>query len=320
MKFFFACLALLFGPWLWPRAVAADGDVVRVLVLTVGPEDEAAARLLEDLGHVSATSERSAQASDARVAQAALARTDAVRAVVLDTQQRAVRVIERDGSVRTRLIEGAATPYTVAFVASELLSLEARAPAPPSSVPPAAPQEPPMFARVDAALSFDAARAYTTAWVMRPKLALGIWLRPRPAARVWPLLGLELAGPARLRRSVGEAGRVTAWRWDSALRAGAVFALGPVRALTFARGQLAVQRAEFSGGLDSARSISLGLGGGVLFELGLTSWLGVCAGAELGAQLRRNQLTLHGEPALRESMLWISASLGLVLSTPERPR
>jgi hypothetical protein len=236
---------------------------------------------------------------------------------VLDTAQRTVRVIERDGSVRTRLIDGVPTPYMVAFVASELLALEGRASARTAS---AAPREPAIVARWDGALSFDAARAYTTAWVLRPRLALGVWLRARSGARAWPLVGLELAGPARVRRSVADAGHVTALRWDSSLRVGAAFALGPVRALTFARGQLATQRADFSGALDSRRSVSLGMGGGVLFELGLTSWLGVCVGAELGAMLRRSQLTLHGQPALRESMLWISANLGLVLSTPRKPR
>jgi hypothetical protein len=51
-------------------------------------------------------------------------------------------------------------------------------------------------------------------------------------------------------------------------------------------------------------------------EVSVTRWLGLCAGIDLGAMPRRSLFTLHAKPVLRESLLFLSASLGLVLHTP----
>lgn len=319
MKLFFAALALLIGIGFWPLFALAEPVPGRVLILTVSAQDQEAAARLRDLSPVPAMTREAPDARDPHAARATLLTSDAQRAVVLDSAQRTVSVVERDGSERTRLIDGSPTPYIVAFVASELLALE---PLEPQPKPTAAPVEvkahvpAQVLARFDGALALDVARAYTKAWVVRPKIALGFWFAKRGSRRVWPLLGLELAGPARTERNVPEAGRVSALRWDGAVRLGAALGFQRARALVYARGQIATQRAEFSGAQGNQRTVSLGLGGGLSFELGLTSWLALCAGTELGGLPRRSQLTVHGTPALRESLLWFSASLGLVLHTP----
>lgn len=319
MKLFFVALALLIGVGLWPLCARAEPTTGRVLILTISAEDEEAAQRLRDLSAAPASSLRAPEARDPHAARATLLTSDAERAVVLDSVQRSVRVVERDGSERTRLIDGNPTPYIVAFVASELLTLEPeRAPAPAlvATIPQAPATAVPILARFDGALSLDVARPYTKAWALRPKLALGFWFAKRGSKRIWPLLGLELAGPAQHARKLADAGRVSALRWDSAVRLGAAFGFERVNVLTFARAQVSTQRADFSGARGDERTVSLGLGGGLAVELGLTSWLALCAGADLGAMPRRSQLLVRGQPALRESLLWFSASLGLVLHTP----
>jgi hypothetical protein len=315
MKLSFTSIALWLGLVLFAPLAQADahGSAATLLILEVSPEDASAARLLSDLMPQPSQRLLLAEAREPARAAEALHQSAAGRAAVLDTLLRTVRVIERDGSTRTRQIDGPPTPYVIAFVASELLALDTGSPAPPPPAPAPAPRN---AFRFDGTLSFDAARTYTTAWVARPKLALGVWLSNRPKPRALTLIGVELAGPSRTQRDVGSGGRVSVTRLDMALRLGAALPFGRVRWLTFARGTLASQQVDLPGLASEHMRTSLGLGVGTVLEVGLTRWLGLCAGLDLGAQLRRHQLTFQGQLALREHLLWLSASLGLVLSTP----
>lgn len=315
MKLFFTSIAFWLGLAFAARpAPAQDVDTPTLLILTVSAEDHAAALLLRDLTHEPSQHLVLAEARDSARAQEVLMHSAARHAVVLDTLLRSVRVIERHGSARTRQIEGPPTPYVVAFVASELLALEPAEPPRPETGPP--PPPPPAAFRVDGTLSFDASRAYTTAWVARPKLVLGFWLSKKPAPRALTLLGVEVAGPSRTRRDVGETQQLSLTRWDLALRVGAVVPFGRVRLLTFARGLLGHQRVDPPGSEREPARSSLGLGVGGVLEVGITRWFALCAGVDLGAQLRRQQFTFQGNPVLREHLLLVSASLGLVLSSP----
>jgi hypothetical protein len=318
MKVFLTFVALALGLGLWPWRASAQAPApasAELLVLLVSAADEAAALLLPQLAPGPSRRVQSAEARDPAVAQRTLRESGAARALVLDSAQRCVRVIERDGSVRTRLIEGDPTPYLVAFVASELLALDQPKPAqaPTSSAAPPAPRRTLDFA---AQLSADFARAYTTRWIVRPKLALGLWFLAPRTPRARPGFALELAGPAHVERELAEQERISVWRWDMALRVGAALPFGRVRLLPSMHARAVVQRAHYAPLGSEERGVSLGLGVGFGVEVALLPWLGVCTGVELSAMPRRSAFMVHGEPALRESLLLVSASLGLVLQTP----
>jgi hypothetical protein len=309
MKVFFTGVVLL--AWVWLCALSLQAQTVapeRLLIIEVSAADESAALRLSGLTTQPVARLRDESARDPTRAHAALMMQGAARAAVLDTLERRVHVVERDGSVHTRLIDGEPTAYLVAFVASELLMLDSAAP------PPVQPT--PVLARFDGQLALDVAHAYTTAWVVRPRLSLGFWFSSRRTPRALPLLGLTLAGPARVERNAEE-GRLSVRRWDGAVRLGLALPFGRARLLTYAQAQAAFQHADYSGTLGvEQRAVSLGLGLGVALELGLLHWLSLSAGFELSSMLRRNLFTLHDQLALRDHFLLPSASLGLVAHTP----
>lgn len=317
MNVFFAPCAFLawFLASLWVVPSARAQDQPTLLIVEVSAADEAAALRLAELSPQPSLRTRNQSARDVASAQALLSSTPAQRAAVLDTAQRRVQVLERDGRVHTRLIESEPTPYQVAFVASELLALPAIPPAPAPAPPTPTPAHTGALARFDATLAADLARVYTTAWTLRPKLALGFWFGGAAPRSVRPLFGLELAAPGIVRRSVPD-GSIQIVRWDTALRAGIAVPRGRINGLVFGRALAAVQHADFDGALGTdQRFTSLGLGAGAALELRLTTWLGLSLGADLGVLVRRSLFTLYDQRVLREPLLLFSASLGLAFHT-----
>lgn len=317
MKVFFASCVI--GLWLvfsglWTARAAAEE--APLLVLEVSAEDVAAADRLSEL--VAQPMERRAlpEARDPAAASSALSASGAGRALVLDSAARRVQLIERDGQLRTRLIEAEATPYLTAFVASELLAL-----APPVasvSAPQPSQEEPPSrVARAAGQLALDVSSPYTTRWIARPKLGLELWLGPKTWQRALFALGAELVIPTPLSERNAE-GRISLLRWDAGLRAGAAFPINAWRLLPFVSGRTAITRADSTATANAQHTVGLGLGLGFQVERSLTKWLGLFLGLDAHALLRRSAYELAGAPLLEERFLMISADFGLVLKGERR--
>lgn len=315
MKLFLAAWALCFGVWL-KAAAARAGDSAPVLFVAGSSSADQAA--IERLSGLTTGPQRSVRVDGDALAWArrAVAAERGTRAVVIDTARRRVDVVEPDGSIRTRLIEGVPTAYVTAFVASELLRLDsshARSVQPPAQASHKQGTQP--LARFAASLALDVARTYTTRTLFRPRLGLSAWLRG-PHTRACALLGASFAGPGHVQRDLNTQGDLSLTRYDTALYAGAAIVFSRVRFLAALRGVAGFQRARLAGpfGIDR-HALSLGVGAGLGLELGLTRWLALHVGSNLDVLTRRNAFNVQVERVLREHLLVFSASVGLVFST-----
>jgi hypothetical protein len=290
----------------------------RLLIVEATAADAQAAARLAELTEEHAQVERWPGQGDASAARGWLEQTQAARAVVLDTEQRRVEVLERDGRTRARQIDGEPTPYLMAFVASELLALEANTAAKAPSPPPPPPAT--HFSRFLGVIGLEISRPYTSAWLLRPKLGLSWWVRPRLSESRWRLAcGADLAGPGRVERSMADAGRVRVVRWDTTLRLAGALLLEHWSVEIGAHARAGVQRASYAEVPETEqRTLSLGFGPNASVEWRVLDWLGLVLGADLALMPRRAAFTLQQEPVLRDSFLFFSASLGLVFGT--RPR
>jgi hypothetical protein len=310
-----AALVVLLSAWVVSGA-AAEAPATDLLIVEVSRADHEAAERLRELIGPEHEIVAAPEAHETAVALRILLASANRRAVVLDSAARRVHVLERDRSVRTRIIDGEPSAYLTAFVASELLALS-RAPA-PSPAPEVTNEsgESSAVARVEGAISLELARPYTSGWLLRPSFGLSMWLG-RPRSRyVLPLIGLTLAGPARVQRSIGSAERISLTRWETGVQLGIAIPSGRLRTLLFGSGRLATTRASFSGpeGTEQ-RTLGLGLGAGAALECGLTRWLSVRASFDVHAMLRRGAYTVQGESVVREQLGALSLGLGLLAHT-----
>jgi hypothetical protein len=301
----------------WVASVQAEA----LKVVEVSASDHAAADKLAEL--VRPPFERAAgtTASSREEARVHCAGPEQI-VVVLDSAHDAVRLLRcRDGAVLNRAIDPAAaraTPYLAAFIAAELIHLNAElkdvrvSPLPASADNAGSARRSRLLElRLRAGIETLAVGSPFSA-MPRPAFAAGLSVSPAPDALAW-LVELQvslLASSEQARASE----QLSLQRNDARLRAGLLWPLGRLALLGALLLRGSVTHAQYRADHQtppSTAALRFGLGGGVGAELALTDWLYAYAEVQLDVATSRSDYRIHGVTWASDPRVAVSSGLGL---------
>ena len=245
----------------------------------------------------------------------------------LDSAHDSVRLMRcRDRTVLARALEpGAAreTPYLAAFVAAELLALNAELAAAQEQAtarpaPSAAPTPAPVRARSRWRLSLGGelfAIGEPFRGTLRPNFGIGLLVEPEPH-RPGALVELQLSALGNAELSRGSE-RLGLTRNDGRLRAGIRYALGglALAGLVFARASLT--EAEYRGAAQNSNTaVRWGLGAACEIEVAIAPWLSLVADIALDFATSRSDYRVGGISWARDPARTLNLGLALVAHAP----
>jgi len=308
-----------------------------LIVVEVSPEDAPAADKLQELVQ-EPFERRSATPEQAADASRGAGCPPGVRfELVLDGAHAAVRLVRcRDGTIMTRTLDPNAardTPYLEAFVAAELLALNAeletvviaprepvrtatspetslQSPQPPAATPQPSAATPRGRSRWRLGLGaqwlavgklFDGA--------LRPQLDLGLAVGSDWPRLAW-LLEVNLAILAHGKVGAGtEAIDLT--RNDAQLRAGLVYASDRWSLLAFGLGRASLTSASHAG--VATATLRWGLGAGAEIDVALLDWAYVYGNLVADLATSRSDYRVNGMGRARDPAVVLTCSLGVLL-------
>jgi hypothetical protein len=313
-------------------ALRVRADALAVIELS--EQDHAAADKLEELIR-EPFARTQGELPTLRGSPASLCESDEGILLILDSAHNAVRLVRcRDGAVLARELDPDAarqTPYLAAFVAAELLDLNAQledvrvepliAPAAPAA--PAPTRAPPPNVPT---LPVDAAEASRN--TLRLRLRVGaesmvvgapFEAMPRPTLGVglaifqaWLVeLQVSLLAGANLAR---EGEHLSLTRSVSRLRAGLQLPFGPFAVAGMLHARASFTQADYGGETRSSKaSLRLGLGAGLEGNWALTSWLLLYGDTIVDVATSRSDYLIHTDSWVQDPKLVFTCSLGLIV-------
>jgi hypothetical protein len=285
-------------------AHASEGGVGAILVNAVTAQDEKSATRLAELIDVPIERVTDTGASEPHYACELSRALRRETLVIIDGAARRVHVVRaRDCMVLTRRIEGDdLSGYTAAFVAAELLFLEAQL----ESAPPARVAR----ARSSIGLAGGVDLALAGPYRNRPRLLLSAGIaRERPASRVGFELNLASGIHATTERTT-RLGSVAARRSDVALRSGPTLRLRRTVWIAFAQLGVTLTSTELARS-EVERRAALQAGAGLGVRISLLGPLHLFVQGTGTRSLPRRDYRVGGVSELKDPVLNATLELGL---------